>query len=113
MILPEIEEEVELPEEKKLSLTSLLLGQQGGPEYASPMVGYDRSPAVTHRVGALRSNGHPPSGSWRNGGSGRSLEGMGERGVGDVGGGGDDAEGFPANYEYEQARLPAPRYTKI
>jgi len=65
MILPEIEEEEELPEEKKVSLTSLLLGQPGGSEYASPMSGYDRSPAVTHRVGALRSNGHPPSGSWR------------------------------------------------
>lgn len=113
MILPEIEEEEELPEEKKVSLTSLLLGQPGGSEYASPMSGYDRSPAVTHRVGALRSNGHPPSGSWRTGGSGRS-EGLGERRVGDVGGGGDDEEGFPANNsEFDQARLQAPRYTKI
>merc|ERR1719402_193104 len=65
MVLPEIEEEEE--EGPKLSLTSLLLGKEGGSDYTSPNpLSYDRSPATGSRPiqpGAWR-NGHP-AGSWR------------------------------------------------
>merc|ERR1719193_2234110 len=91
MVLPEIQEEEEgedqfinqEQDDKKRSLSSLLLGQPGamyeyGPQGGMPG-GYDVSPAVIHRVRGgpppPRTNGRPPSGSWRPDNGGQRLEG--------------------------------------